>query len=98
MKKNETGTYPLLEEQRNGIVGNLAALNVNEFSPRMIQAWATRLTTKLVRIEKAITRWKNGHYGQCLVCQKPIETERLNILPYVEVCIHCQRKQEKTVA
>ncbi|MGW5864191.1 TraR/DksA family transcriptional regulator [Streptomyces sp. NPDC055239] len=46
----------------------------------------------LIEIEDALGRVKDGSYGTCPGCSKPIPVERLEILPYTQFCVPCQRK------
>jgi DnaK suppressor protein len=47
--------------------------------------------TVLAAIEKALTKIEVGTYGVCERCGKPIAPERLEALPYAELCIDCKR-------
>lgn len=49
---------------------------------------------ELVKIERAIKAIREGRYGSCDTCSKPIPVERLNALPYTSHCVACQRQQE----
>jgi DnaK suppressor protein len=49
---------------------------------------------ELTQIDRALTRLKQGTYGQCEVCQAKIPVGRLNALPYTTLCIGCQRDME----
>lgn len=51
---------------------------------------------ELGRIEEALERIREGTYGECEGCDKPIPLARLQALPYASMCIDCQRKNEKT--
>lgn len=51
--------------------------------------------TLLYRIDEAMKRVEEGTYGSCLQCNKPIAKKRLAALPYTELCIECQAKNEK---
>jgi DnaK suppressor protein len=61
---------------------------------------ATRLvglgTRELSQIEEALARGKQGTYGICESCQKPISLPRLNALPCAPFCIICERELEKS--
>ena len=46
---------------------------------------------ELKEIEDALTRIKQGIYGICQRCGKPIERERLEIIPYTRFCSTCGR-------
>lgn len=48
----------------------------------------------LYRIDEALKRIEDGTYGSCLQCLKPIAKKRLSALPYTELCIDCQKKNE----
>ena len=44
----------------------------------------------LDKINDALRYIDEGSYGKCKNCGKDIDEERLEFLPYVENCIHCQ--------
>ena len=50
---------------------------------------------KLDHIEQALKRLDDGTYGKCVKCGCDIHPGRLNALPYAEMCVTCQAKQEK---
>ncbi len=60
---------------------------------------ASQLTTQerkiLIEIDEALRKIKEGKYGICERCEKPIDEERLEALPYCRYCIDCQRKLEE---
>lgn len=58
------------------------------------QAKLIRMNRKLLRIDAALVRLDKGEYGVCHACQAPIRDDRLQLLPFAELCIRCQRKQE----
>lgn len=41
----------------------------------------------LIYVENALSRIENGTYGECEVCGEPIETQRLDALPYATLCM-----------
>jgi len=45
----------------------------------------------LAAVDAALARLDEGAYGRCLSCHKPIAPERLEALPWAELCIDCQR-------
>lgn len=53
------------------------------------------MQTKLQRIETAQQRIVEKRYGVCQECQSAIDPERLEMLPYTELCFSCQRQLEK---
>ena len=44
----------------------------------------------LLNIEYALVRLKNGTYGFCQDCGRPIEEKRLLANPEARRCLHCQ--------
>jgi RNA polymerase-binding protein DksA len=50
---------------------------------------------KLAAIDRALERIEQGTYGICQNCGRPIAEERLEALPYAELCIDCKRLSER---
>lgn len=51
---------------------------------------------KLVhRIDEALEKVESKTFGLCDVCGKKISKVRLKAVPYAELCVPCQEKQEK---
>ena len=48
----------------------------------------------LVQIEDALARLHRGEYGNCELCGRQINPERLEAIPYTQLCISCKRKME----
>ena len=49
----------------------------------------------LAAIDAALKRIDEGTYGTCTRCGRPISEERLEALPYAELCIDCKREVER---
>ncbi len=49
----------------------------------------------LGRVKAALERIEDGTYGICELCELPIPEERLEALPYANLCISCKEKEEK---
>ena len=45
-------------------------------------------------VERALVRFDDGTYGLCADCGRPIDPARLEALPYAQLCLDCQSKQE----
>jgi DnaK suppressor protein len=68
----------------------------NDDAEREVNTQLASLETReLAKIERAIRAIREGRYGSCEVCEKPIPIERLRALPYTPFCVECQRKQER---
>jgi DnaK suppressor protein len=50
----------------------------------------------LGRVVAALERLENDPemFGLCLDCEEPIAAKRLELLPYVELCVECQQAQD----
>lgn len=49
---------------------------------------------ELQQIETAMQQIRKGRYGLCEACGDKIPVMRLKALPFVSLCIGCQRKEE----
>ena len=49
----------------------------------------------LSQVERALDRFEDGTYGLCINCGCPIDVARLEALPYAELCLDCQSRQER---
>jgi RNA polymerase-binding transcription factor len=50
---------------------------------------------KLAAIDRALERIEQGTFGTCQNCGQQIAVERLEALPYAELCIECKRRSER---
>src|SRR5690348_18415919 len=49
----------------------------------------------LQMVEGALSRVREGTYGECISCGKEINAKRLEAVPWTRHCIECQEKLEK---
>ena len=56
---------------------------------------ATHDQKTLNRIDEALEKIENSAFGLCELCGKKISKVRLKAVPYAELCVPCQEKQEK---
>ncbi len=49
----------------------------------------------LQRVNEALERIESGNFGICELCGESIPEERLQALPYANLCITCKQKEEK---
>ncbi len=62
------------------------------YSEEMLARLSARELDLLRAIDRALQRMDNGSYGICESCGKPIEPERLELIPWTNVCAECARK------
>ncbi|MGX4691106.1 TraR/DksA family transcriptional regulator [Streptomyces sp. JNUCC 63] len=48
----------------------------------------------LADVEAALARMDEGSYGTCHLCRRPVERERLVIVPQARYCARCQQVRE----
>ncbi len=48
----------------------------------------------LTKINHALDRIKNKSYGRCEICDKPIDEDRLEAVPYATLCVTCKNREE----
>jgi len=54
------------------------------------------LKDQLRQVENALARYKEGTYGLCQRCGKPIDPARLRVLPCATMCVRCKNHQENS--
>jgi DnaK suppressor protein len=54
-----------------------------------------RLREQLAEVEHALQKFKDGTYGLCDNCGKPIAPERLEALPQAGLCLECKARLAK---
>ena len=94
MRKAMAGDLSLLQELRDQGPGDMldAAVDTaqDELNSQLLEVESRELT----QIEEALDRLKDGTFGTCEECDKPIPLKRLQALPYATECIECKRKNE----
>lgn len=60
-----------------------------------VVAMKQNLQEMLDRTRKALMNLKSGKYGKCEKCGKPIEAERLAVMPTATLCIADSKKNSK---
>lgn len=58
-------------------------------------ALENRVRRELTGIEHALNKFKDGTYGKCDNCGKPIAPARLEALPQASLCLECKTQQAK---
>jgi DnaK suppressor protein len=41
-----------------------------------------------------LTESDDGAFGLCIECEEPIAAKRLDLMPYVELCVECQQAKD----
>lgn len=91
--KNTEGTWDSTHPQFNSD-DNLDLENETD----EVEAYVNRLPLeqnfekRLEAIKKALERIKDGTYGICITCGKPIPEKRLEVMPEADRCLDCQAR------
>ncbi|MGK5695433.1 TraR/DksA family transcriptional regulator [Streptomyces sp. URMC 128] len=48
----------------------------------------------LADVEAALARMRQGSYGTCHLCRRPVDRQRLMIVPQARYCARCQQVKE----
>lgn len=70
------------------------AAEVSEFQDTL--SLEKNLTQSKTEIEAALAQVDSGTYGICQTCGKPIEPERLKVMPAAATCVSCVKKARDT--
>lgn len=98
LRKALAGDLSMLKELRQQSVGDVIDAALDSAQDEISSQLAEVESRELASIEKALERMREGTYGQCEECEKPIPMARLNALPYATLCIECQRMAENSGA
>ena len=79
-----------LDQTRVGRLSRMDALQSQAMSLETEQ----RRKLQLQKIKAALKRLDDGEYGYCLVCDEPINENRLSIEPCTTLCIDCASAKE----
>ncbi|MBN2510172.1 MAG: TraR/DksA family transcriptional regulator [Spirochaetales bacterium] len=99
--KSEIVTHLMNEnEEFNQLVQDLDPKDLvdiasDDIDRRTLDTLSGQDIKRLNLIDAALVRLKNGRYGVCTDCGKPISKERLEAIPYALKCIECQALSER---
>ena len=54
-----------------------------------------KVKDNLAEVERALEKFDKGTYGRCDICGQTIPPERLEALPYANLCLSCKGKAAK---
>jgi DnaK suppressor protein len=76
-------------------VGDVADLGLTDNLGEFLHLLSDSKREEIIKIDEAIERLKEGTYGLCVKCGKPIEIERLELRPYTRFCVSCKKEMEE---
>lgn len=95
MKENNTADQDLYSPTELSNYDNHPAEIASElFQVEMNNALKVHEESIMAQIKSALGRIGDGSYGKCVRCSAAIPYERLEALPYAEMCIKCEKEDE----
>lgn len=95
MKENNTAEQDMNSPTELSNYDNHPAEIASElFQVEMNTALKVHEENILQQIKSALGRVGDGSFGQCVQCGAAIPPERLEAMPYVEMCIQCETQEE----
>ncbi len=74
---------------------HMADMATDNYDREFSLGLATNEQKILDRINEALEKLDDHTFGLCELCGKKISKVRLKAVPYAELCVPCQQKQEK---
>jgi RNA polymerase-binding transcription factor DksA len=81
-------------ENASGIPMHPADLGSDSVEYDVIRSCAETATSELQEIDEALARIREGTFGLCEDCGRPIPAARLEAIPYARLCISCKSQEE----
>lgn len=91
----EYGSIDMYYTELSGFDNHPGDIGTEVFFMEQDRGFKNKLNNTLDEIEESLEDIKNGTYGICKSCDKKIDEDRLDIIPYAKTCIECAN-EEKT--
>ena len=69
------------------------ALEVTDYENNL--SMEQQLKFLLKKVDSTLKSIEKGTYGQCQICKKLIEEDRLKLMPYADVCTNCNNAKKR---
>lgn len=79
----------------SGYSFHMADQGTDTMDREMAFALASKSGRLLYHLDEALRRIKDGTFGDCMVCGKPISPARLEAVPHARLCINCKSAEEE---
>lgn len=93
----QRGSEPLKESvgELSGYDNHTSDLGAETFEREKDLGLKDNTKILLMKVNHALDKIKDGSYGVCERCGKPIDEERLEAVPYTTLCLECKKEEEK---
>ena len=82
-------------ENTEAEIGDILDVTTKEREREFMLSMGNREREKLLEIDDALNKIKDGSYGICEECSKQIPTGRLKVMPFTKLCVECKSKTER---
>lgn len=95
LRRALAGDMSMLRSHHEQSVGDEIDAAVATEQAELRSQMASFESRELAQIESALDKIRQGRYGRCETCDRPINPTRLKALPYATECINCARSGER---
>jgi len=95
LRRALAGDMSMLRSQHEESVGDEVDAAIATEQAEVRSQMASFESRELAQIESALEKIRQGRYGHCDACDRPIAPVRLKALPYATECINCARSGER---
>ena len=74
---------------------HMADQGTDHMEREMAFMFASKSGRLVYHIDEALQRIKDGSYGKCQGCGRPISIDRLQAVPHARMCIECKSAEEE---
>ena len=78
-----------------GTAQDIADRAANSYTKEFLFHQSNNERQLLQMVELALSRIREGVFGECINCGNDINGKRLEAVPWTRYCINCQEKQEQ---
>ncbi len=95
MEKHQVKTEEKPVADVSGYDDDLVDVATETFEREKGLALESSVQGMLEMVEEALHRIRQGTYGICDGCGRPIDENRLRAIPYTRLCIKCKEREER---
>lgn len=92
LRTRETRANASLREQPDLSTADFGDVSHQTERNGVLSALSRTADIELQQVEDALRRIDSGRYTMCTICAEPIESQRLEAVPYADRCIHCAER------
>lgn len=92
ISKETNDSIDMYYTELSGYDNHPADIGTEVFMMEQDKGMKNKLKNTLREIEESLEDMSNGTYGTCKNCNKEINEERLELIPYLKNCIECSKE------